>query len=96
VGYVVTLDVEASQRRRGLARRLMDAVERQAMDAGCGAMALHVSVENDAAMRLYERLGYGRAHHVAGFYGLGLDAWVYRKALEGSVATGGEQEPFTR
>lgn len=83
VGYVVTLDVAAAWRRRGLARRMMEEVEAKARAAGGAGMALHVFAGNAGAMRFYEGIGYGRAGRVEGFYGRGLDALVYRKRFEG-------------
>jgi ribosomal-protein-alanine N-acetyltransferase len=78
-GYVVTLDVAAGWRRRGLARRLMEEVEARMQAAGARGMALHVSVENAGAIGFYEGMGYERVGKVRGFYGRGGDAWVYRK-----------------
>jgi ribosomal-protein-alanine N-acetyltransferase len=79
VGYVVTLDVAESWRRRGLARRMMEDVERKVRAAGGTGMALHVFTGNAGAMQFYEGMGYGRAGRVEGFYGRGLDALLYRK-----------------
>lgn len=78
-GYVVTLDVAAAWRRRGLARRMMDDIEAKVRAAGGLGMALHVFAGNDSAMRFYESMGYGRVGRVEGFYRRGLDALVYRK-----------------
>jgi [ribosomal protein S18]-alanine N-acetyltransferase len=83
LGYVMTIDVAPQCRRRGLARRLMDAMEREASDAGCEWVVLHVFVGNDVAIGFYECAGYERTAKVHGFYGRGLDAWIYRKRLPG-------------
>jgi ribosomal-protein-alanine N-acetyltransferase len=82
VGYVVTLDVAAPWRRKGLARTLMSALEEKVSAAGGRAMALHVSTGNQAAIRLYEGIGYGRVGTAEGFYSPGRDALVYGKRLE--------------
>src|ERR1700761_3178305 len=58
--YIVTLDVAPQYRRHGLARRMMRRIERQAAEAGCSSVELHVSVENDGAIAFYEAEGYGR------------------------------------
>jgi ribosomal-protein-alanine N-acetyltransferase len=79
VGYVVTLDVAAPWRRRGLARRMMEDLEARVRAAGGLGMALHVFTGNAGAMRFYESMGYGRAGRSEGFYGRGLDALLYRK-----------------
>jgi len=81
VGYVVTLDVAPATRRHGLAGRMMQQMEEQSRDARCGAMGLHVSAENEEAIRFYERAGYSRTEVVSDFYGRGFNACVYRKAL---------------
>jgi ribosomal-protein-alanine N-acetyltransferase len=81
-GYVVTLDVAAESRRTGVAGRLMDESERRAALAGAAQVELHVFAENEGAIRFYEGRGYQRVGARPGFYGAGLDAWVYRKDLE--------------
>jgi [ribosomal protein S18]-alanine N-acetyltransferase len=83
IGYVVTLDVAESWRRRGLARRLMEKTEARMRAAGALGMGLHVSVENAGAIGFYEGLGYARVGGVKRFYGRGGDAWVYRKEWQG-------------
>jgi [ribosomal protein S18]-alanine N-acetyltransferase len=81
-GYVVTLDVAAEYRRRGLAGQMMQAVEMLAEAAGAQRIELHVFTENDAAIRFYERVGYERVARLRRFYGAeGLDAFEYRKEL---------------
>ena len=79
LGYVVTLDVVAAWQRRGLARQLMQDAEVQVRAAGGTGMGLHVHTGNVGAIRFYEATGYERAGTVEGFYGKGMDAWVYRK-----------------
>ncbi len=90
VGYVVTLDVAAEWRRKGLALELMQRVEDEAREAGCGAIALHVFVGNVGAIRFYERCGFVQSRRAQGFYGEAGDAWVYRKALGDVELRGGE------
>ncbi|HEY4382348.1 MAG TPA: GNAT family N-acetyltransferase [Acidobacteriaceae bacterium] len=80
--YVVTLDVAPEWRRRGLARRLMIALESKAGATGAKSISLHVFKGNTGAVRFYESMGYGRVSMVESFYGRGLDALVYRKRLE--------------
>jgi [ribosomal protein S18]-alanine N-acetyltransferase len=83
-GYVVTLDVAETWRRRGLARLLMREAEARAVAAGARWMELHVFSGNESAIRFYERLGYERIAMRRRFYGAeGLDAFVYRKEIAG-------------
>ena len=80
-GYIITLDMEPGQRRRGIAGLLMREAERQARVDGCTALVLHVFAGNDAAIRFYESAGFSRSHLAEEFYGPGSDAWVYHKLL---------------
>ena len=85
LGYVVTLDVAIEFRRSGLAARLMERVEGEALAVGCAEMRLHVFTGNEAAIRFYERTGYEFVRRDEGFYGVGVDALVYRKGLVAGI-----------
>lgn len=93
--YVVTLDVAPRYRRHGLARQMMQSIEQQAVDAGCEATTLHVSVDNADAIAFYESQGYERLHMVRSFYGLGRHSFVYRKTLQ-NVRKGFEWSAFLK
>lgn len=80
-GYIVTLDVAPEFRRRGLASRLMSAVERTALAEGAGGVTLHVFTGNEGAIRFYEREGYVLQGRTKNFYGSGMDALMYAKEL---------------
>ena len=82
VGYVVTLDVAAPWRRKGLARHLMAVMEEKVRATGGRAMALHVFTENHPAISLYEGIGYAHVGVAEEFYGRDCDALVYGKQLE--------------
>ena len=79
--YLTTLDVHPEHRRGGLARRLMREAERRVAAAGSSFVTLHVYLGNSGAISFYEAMGYGRVGLAEDFYGPGLDAWVYGKAL---------------
>jgi len=79
VGYVVTIDVAAGLRRRGLGEQMLAAGEAWVRDSGGAGVMLHVFVKNDAAVKFYERLGYKRVGGQRGFYGPGIDAAMYWK-----------------
>lgn len=68
-------------RGRGIGASLLAAAEDAARARGCRAVRLEVRVDNAAAMALYERAGYRRIGHHAGYYEDGADAWRYEKAL---------------
>ncbi len=80
-GYVVTLDVDPAWRGRGIATRLMTDLHTMAKAREAESMTLHVFTGNDAAIQLYERLGYRSVERAANFYGTGLDAFAYRLAF---------------
>jgi ribosomal-protein-alanine N-acetyltransferase len=85
-GYVVTLDVEPSFRRAGLAAELMRIGEEQARLQGCSEMLLHVFTGNAGAVAFYDRIGYERLGRTEYFYGRdeqghSVDAWLYRRVL---------------
>ncbi len=83
-GYVVTLDVDPGARGKGVATRLMAALESAAAEAGAASMALHVFRGNPAAISLYQKLGYEFTGTVADFYGPGLHALECRRRLRGA------------
>jgi ribosomal protein S18 acetylase RimI-like enzyme len=52
------LHVAATHQRRGLGRRLLEAVEDKARALGCSKLTLEVQEHNHAALALYGRLGF--------------------------------------
>ncbi len=81
-GYVVTIDVSPELRRVGLGGCCWREAERQVTAAGVGRMGLHVAVDNEAAIRFYERLGYACVGVAKRFYSeAGMDGLVYLKEL---------------
>lgn len=57
-GWVNYLAVCPAQRRRGLGRQLMAAVEQRLEALGCPKLNLQVREGNQAVLTFYERLGY--------------------------------------
>jgi [ribosomal protein S18]-alanine N-acetyltransferase len=72
-GHVITIDVAASQRRRGLGRRLLEALTSRMAAAGAREVRLEVDQRNTDAIRFYERMGFGRARALPDYYGPGRD-----------------------
>lgn len=58
--YIEMLAVYAEYRRRGVGQALLSAAERRAQKAGKDHIALHVTIRNAPAVRLYEKNGYRR------------------------------------
>ena len=65
-------------RRRGTGAALLQAVE-AGVDLPC--IKLNVRASNLPAIRLYERLGYGRSNTWRGYYQDGEDALIFEKRL---------------
>jgi ribosomal-protein-alanine N-acetyltransferase len=84
-GHVITLDVTASARRQGLARRLLAELERRFRAAGVERVRLEAAVTNVVAIRFYEHLGYRKVVQLRSYYGPGLHAWSMQKVLDGSA-----------
>ena len=82
---VLTLAVEPSHRRRGVARALLEAGLAQAAAAGAEACFLEVAADNIAALALYRAAGFEEAGHRGGYYrrpeGEAVDALVLRRTL---------------
>jgi ribosomal protein S18 acetylase RimI-like enzyme len=57
--YVDALAVAPGHRRRGIARRLLDAAHEDARDRGLTRLALDTGLQNHGARRLYEAYGFG-------------------------------------
>ena len=81
---VAQLLVLRAARRRGVAQRLMDAAEREAVAEGRTLLVLD-TVTGDDAERLYERLGWTRVGVIPGYAlypdGRPCDTTVFWKAL---------------
>jgi ribosomal protein S18 acetylase RimI-like enzyme len=77
--YSVAVAPEA--RGRGTARSLVEHAEAHARARGCEVMQLEVRVDNHAAIRLYESLGYVGGERLDGYYEDGQAARRYRKPL---------------
>jgi ribosomal protein S18 acetylase RimI-like enzyme len=89
IGHVYTVNVHPHERGKGLGVRLMEACHAELRALGMTRCVLEVNVENDPAMRLYERCGYTRQQRLEDYYTQYRvnDAWRYVKELEGRGTT---------
>ena len=53
------LAVTAAHRRKGVGRALLEDILRRARESGCTKVTLEVRDDNEAARRLYKRMGFG-------------------------------------
>ncbi|MGD0803625.1 MAG: ribosomal protein S18-alanine N-acetyltransferase [Candidatus Bathyarchaeia archaeon] len=58
VGHVMNIAVSEVWRRKGIAGRLLDELERRFMERGAEFVYLEVRVSNGSAQRLYRKRGY--------------------------------------
>lgn len=81
--HVVSIAVREPYRRRGIATSLMVEVMRNGrQEHSATECFLEVRVSNDAAVRLYEKLGFSKVKRNFGYYLDGEDAWVMAKSIE--------------
>jgi ribosomal-protein-alanine N-acetyltransferase len=78
---VLTVAVLPDYLRQGIATYFINELEKWALLKKAPAMMLEVGVENEAAIALYEKLGYQKISTRDNYYGPGLDAFVMRKEL---------------
>jgi [ribosomal protein S18]-alanine N-acetyltransferase len=76
-----SIGVAAHFRRRGLARRLLAAAEKDAIDRGRKAMRLEVRADDRGALAFYESAGYRCFGRRPGYYGGRVDALCFDKLL---------------
>jgi len=78
-GHVTSLAVMPAYRRQGLAAALMDQLHHQ---LNTDRVGLHVRPSNQAATRLYERLGYRVHERIPSYYHDGEDGYYMLKMLK--------------
>ena len=81
-GRIVTLDIIPRARRYGLGSRLMRECEGRLRQRGCTEVYLETAVDNEAALKLYRKLGYEILRTLPAYYHAhGLDALLMGKRL---------------
>ena len=82
--HVVSIAVMEDFRRRGVGRALVVEAMRRGRDVyGAGEGYLEVRVGNEAAIGLYDGLGFRKVKRNYGYYMDGEDAWVMAVGLSG-------------
>ena len=67
------LIISQSYRRKGLARKLLSGIINMAKEANCCKVNLEVRSDNEAAMALYQSIGFGECNPPMKFWQLPLD-----------------------
>ena len=82
IGRILTLDILPEARRSGLATRLMREIEMRLRAGGCRQVYLETAVNNEPALRLYQKLGYEILRKLPLYYPThALDAYLMGKVL---------------
>jgi peptide alpha-N-acetyltransferase len=98
-GYIAMLAVSSEYRGKGIATRLVRMAIDAMIEQGADEVVLETEVENVAAMRLYERLGFLRSKRLHRYYlngngafrfVLGVREWVPREVEEDQAMMEGE------
>ncbi len=77
---MMNLAVEPSLRRKGIARQLVEALLERLRQQGAVSLTLEVRASNEAAIALYESMGFTAIGRRPGYYRAPReDAWILRK-----------------
>jgi len=69
VGHILTVDVSPKHRRKGIAQRLLQEIEKIFAEKNVRTCHLEVREDNIAALKLYEKLGYRKISRLDRYYG---------------------------
>lgn len=75
-GHVVSLAVDKLRRRQGIGYELMQEVLRRMKAAELKECFLEVRVNNEPAIKLYEKLGFKVARRASAYYSDGTDGYI--------------------
>ncbi len=81
VGHIITVDVTADCRRRGVGNALMEAAEEWSCRQNLRLIYLETAADNEAAQKFYLKLGYEKHRVIERYYDNGTAAWVMVKWL---------------
>jgi ribosomal-protein-alanine N-acetyltransferase len=68
-GHILTIDISPIHRRRGIAQKLLQEIEKIFREKGVKACRLEVREGNIAALRLYRKFGYKKVAKLKNYYG---------------------------
>jgi [ribosomal protein S18]-alanine N-acetyltransferase len=76
-----SIAVDPDYRGRGVAQALLNASIARLRSQGARVLRLMAGVDNEPALRFYQRFGFIRVRKVKGYYGATRDAWRMRFEL---------------
>jgi peptide alpha-N-acetyltransferase len=74
-GYIAMLAINKEYRRKKIASKLVLMSIKEMIKRGCDEIVLEAEVTNDAALNLYEHLGFLREKRLYRYYLNGVDAY---------------------
>jgi len=80
--HITTVGVAPEHRRRGIARMLIQHVDRSLRSKGVSTVVLEVRISNLAAQNLYTSNGYYVAQRMTSYYSNGEDGYLMMKSLD--------------
>lgn len=79
--HLTTIGIAPEHRRRGLAAKLLDHVEKAAVNRGLSTVVLEVRAGNVGAQRLYQLAGYTVMQRIRKYYTNGEDCFLMMKSV---------------
>lgn len=86
--HITLVAVDPGRRRRGLGRRVLQALLEEGESRGAGRATLEVAAANGPALALYEAVGFRTAGVRRGYYRNGDDALIQWRRLSGCEGFG--------
>ncbi|MFW9768291.1 MAG: ribosomal protein S18-alanine N-acetyltransferase [Candidatus Thorarchaeota archaeon] len=91
-GHIVSVAVVRTMREKGVGTALINAAMEGMSDYGATEFFLEVRKSNEAAVNVYESLGYNVRRVLRGYYRDGEDAYLMVKKIDGEPEEGLEDE----
>jgi [ribosomal protein S18]-alanine N-acetyltransferase len=82
IARLYSIAIEPGTARRGIGSALLHACAKDALKRGCQKLRLEVRIDNSAAIRFYERLGFEVFGHYADYYEDGAAALRFELNLD--------------
>nr|MDO8081601.1 N-acetyltransferase [Candidatus Freyarchaeota archaeon] len=81
ISRIYTLDVKPEFRRKGIASKLLQTLEKEFKKRGAALSTLEVEVDNTAALNLYQKFGYKIGRVLKDYYGKNRNGFEMTKNL---------------
>ncbi len=84
-GYIVTMDVLDTHRRRGIGSQMLTESERRLAAAGVREVHLETATDTESSVAFWQKHGYRKQGLKKGYYPGGRDAYAMTKPLDLTV-----------